>query len=89
MILDRWNGLRDHCGLLSRLVHHGFHVFRWGLSGVLFPRFGGSEGSDSATGEVTLLGRAVPEVMRSVAIFALLGLVTGALGVLQLLDLTD
>ena len=60
-----------------------------GFDVVLFPCFGGSEGSDSATGEVTLLRRAVPGVMRSGAIFALLGLVTGALGVLQLLDLTD
>ncbi len=56
---------------------------------VLFPRFGGRESSDGAAGEVTPLRRAVPGVMRSVAVLALLGLVTGGLGFLKLLDLAD
>ena len=60
-----------------------------GLDVVLFPRFGGSEGSDSAAGEVTPLGRAVPGVVRSVAVLALLGMVTGGLVFLELLDLSD
>ena len=57
-----------------------------GLNVVLFPRFGVSEGSDSAAGEVTFLRRAVPGVVWSVAILALLGLVTGGLRSLKLFD---
>ncbi len=60
-----------------------------GLNVLLFPCFGGSEGSDSAAGEVTFLGRAVPGVVWSVAILALLGLVTVGLGSLKLFDLAN
>ena len=60
-----------------------------GLDVVLFPCFGGSEGSDSAAGKVTLLGRAVSGVMRAVAVLAYLGMVPGGLVFLELLDLSD